>query len=278
MLIGMDLVDEPIDQLGLVISEYLGDLLARKVYSHNTLRLYKRDLVDFDSFCKEEYPNIDIRELAEKHLNKFRTWLKNKGGSTAAINRKFTALHGLWIWLRETKQVERDPFTQIVRESQFRNEKASYLSQEEITKLLDCPDLDLRTKLILELMYATGIRIGELSQLTLTDIDIENQLLTIPRKARKKERVIPFNKLVQGYLNEYIEENELEADHKLLFTRKGYSMSEREIFRLIREAAKKAGISKKVSPSIIRNSFIYHLKENGAHDVFIRDLAGQKSF
>lgn len=261
-----------------IIVEYINYLETEADYSFNSLRLYKRDLLDFDTFVKAKYPNLEVQNLNKEILKEFKAWVLDQGKSTASINRKLTALHGMWIWLRDQNEVEGDPFTQIIRESQYRNSKAKTLSIEEMNTLLDHRDHDLRTKMVLELMYCTGIRIGELAKLTITDLDLENQLLTIPRKGRVKERVIPFNALCKSYLEEFIEGEGLEENDKLLLTREETPLSEREIFRIIRDAAKEVGLEEKVSPSIIRNSFIHHLKENGAHEVLIRDLTGQKSY
>lgn len=266
-----------------IIGEYLNYLEIDRGLSFNSLRLYKRDLLDFDTFVQNEIVKqnnisiFDIKKLEPRHLEKFCDWIREQGKTTATVNRKLTAVHGLWQWLREQGEVERDPFTQIIRLGQHRNKEPKYLSLEEVNQLLDFHEHDLRTKIVLELIYATGIRIGELTQLTIADIDLENQLITIPRYSRFKERVIPFNRLVKEYMLEYIEEHKLETNEKLLFTLQREKLSEREVFRIIRDAAKAAGLEKKVSSSILRNSFLQHMKENGAHDIFLRDLTGQKN-
>lgn len=259
------------------IAEYIDYLETSKSLSYNSLRLYKRDLLDFDAFWSQSYSEIDFKDLDGTHLDKFRIWVLAQSKTTATVNRKLTAIRGLWNWLRDKGEVERDPFSQIVRASQFRNKDTKALSKEQMNQLLDYPEHDLRTKMVLELMYATGTRIGELTQLTITDIDLDNQLLTIPRHGRVKERVVPFNALTKEYLVEYIEENGLSENNRLLFSKVGETLSEREVFRLVIEAAEKAGIEESVSPSVIRNSFIKHMLDNGAHEILLRDLTGQKA-
>lgn len=260
------------------IREYLNYLEINKIFSFNTIRLYRRDLLDFEKFCLDKYgTSFDITNLSEEVLNKFSTNIIEAGKSVATVNRKLTAVHGLWNWLRGNGLVSRDPFTQIQRESQYRNKEISYLSEEQIVMLLDCEEHDLKTKMVLELIYATGIRVGELTQLTIEDIDLENQIITIPRSSRSKERAIPFNQLLKQFLDRHIQTNKLERESKLLLNRRGQAVSEREVFRIIREAAKNAGIKSRVSPSILRNSFIKHMKDNGAHDTLLRDITGQKN-
>lgn len=260
------------------IREYIDYLEIDKILSFNSLRLYKRDLLDFESFTLSTYSNnFDITKLNEEILNKFSKTIMSSGKTIATVNRKLTAIHGLWNWLREKGLVTRDPFTQIQRESQYRNKTISFLSEEQIVLLLDCEEHDLKTKMILELIYATGIRVGELTQLTVTDIDLENQIIIIPRSSRSKERTIPFNQLLAQFITKHIQINKLAQESKLLLNRRGEAVSEREVFRLIREAAKKSGIKTRVSPSIIRNSFIKHMKENGAHDTLLKDITGQKN-
>lgn len=260
------------------IREYIDHLEINKILSFNSLRLYKRDLLDFETYCIDHCPsNFDITNLNEEILNKFSSKIISSGRAVATVNRKLTAIHGLWNWLREKGLVARDPFTQIQRESQFRNKTTTYLSEEQIVMLLDCDEHDLKTKMILELIYATGIRVGELTQLTIEDIDLENQIITIPRSTRSKERTIPFNQLLAQFIAKHIQVNQLAPESKLLLNRRGEAVSEREVFRIIREAAKRAGIKTRVSPSILRNSFIKHMKDNGAHDTLLRDITGQKS-
>lgn len=260
-----------------LIAEYVNYLEIERTLSFNSLRLYKGDLMDFEKFAIANYGvHFDLTKLSSEFLNKFIKSIEAQGRSTATVNRKLTAVHGFWTWMRDLGWVSRDPFTQIQRDSQFRNKVPRSLSEDEIVMLLDCPEHDLKTRMVLELIYATGIRVGEITKLTVTDIDIESQLITIPRSVKFKERVIPFNQLLASYIKEHIHENQLPVESKLLLNKFREPVSEREVFRIIREAALKAGINKRVSPSILRNSFLKHMKENGAHDTLLRDITGQK--
>lgn len=260
------------------IAEYLDHLEFGKILSFNSLRLYRRDLLDFEAFCiYHAGEGFDLKKLDAELLNKFAKQIEDQGRSVATVNRKLTAIHGFWIWMRDKGLVSRDPFTQINRSAQFRNKVPAVLSEDEIILLLDFPEHDLKTKMLLELIYATGIRVGELTKLTITDIDLDSQLITIARSGRFKERVIPFNQLLAEYIAHHIKTEELKAESKLLLNRNGDPVSEREVFRLIREAAQAAGLKKRISPSILRNSFLKHMKENGAHETLLRDITGQKS-
>jgi len=260
-----------------LIADYINHLEINQVLSFNSLRLYKRDLLDFEKFCLENVgKNYDVKNLSPEVLNRFSSFILKQGKSIATVNRKLTAIHGFWNWMREQNLVSKDPFTQIQRESQFRNKSLNFLSEEEIVELIDFPEHDLKTKIILELIYATGIRVGELTKLTISDIDLNNQMITIAKSARFKERVIPFNELLADYISAHIKEHNLKPKDKLVQNRNAQGASEREIFRLIRQSAKKAGIDKQVTPSILRNSFLKHLKSNGAHETLLKDLTGQK--
>lgn len=260
-----------------LIAEYIGELESKQALSFNSLRLYKRDLLDFENFCIANYSlAFDLVKLDAQILNKFAENIEKQGRSAATVNRKLTAIRGFWVWMRDKGLVSRDPFTQINRDPQFRNKIPRSLTEDEIVMLLDFPEHDLKTKMVLELIYATGIRVGEITKLTIVDIDLENQLITIPRSSRFKERVIPFNQLLAAYIAEHIIQASLKPESKLLLNRLAEPVSEREIFRIIRDAAKAAGINKKISPSILRNSFLKHMKENGAHDTLLRDITGQK--
>lgn len=259
-----------------LILQYIEYLEQAKLYSFNSFRLYRSDLLNFESFCINKFPNFKIQDLNENILNAYSDNIRQQGRSSATVNRKLTAIHGLWNWLRDQKLVTRDPFTQIHRTPQHRNERFNYLSEDEIVILLDYEKHEPKTKIILELIYATGIRVFELTKLTVSDIDLNNQLITISHSARFKERVIPFNATLSELLKSYIETNDLKPESKLLFNKFNKAISEREIYRTIKEAAIKSGLTKKISPSILRNSFIRHLKNNGAHDTLLKDLTGQK--
>ncbi len=265
-----------------IIAEYLNYLENEQLLSFNSLRLYKRDLLDFEAFVSKEIrvDDYNICNLDPKTLELFKQWIEKQGKSIASINRKLTALHGLWTWLRNASRVKGDPFTQVEREAQYRNKTFVFLTEEEMQELLDCGEHSLRSKIILELIYATGIRVGELLSLTLEDVDLDNQLISIPHSAKYKSRVVPFNKLLKEYLLTYIHEHNLKLGHKLFFTNSkasGEEVSAREIFRLVKQAGIKAGLERKISPSIIRNSFIQHMKDRGAFKALLRDLTGQKT-
>jgi integrase/recombinase XerD len=264
-----------------LIVEYINSLEINKALSFNTLRLYRRDLLDFDKFLEEKFYSsgnaFQIADLSPKIIEKYIKWLETRSNSTAGVNRKLTALHGFWLWLEEGSLVSRDPFTQITRASQFRNTEQNYLKPEEVERLLN-PELhDLKTCIMLELIYGTGIRVSELVSLTLADIDLDAQLVSIPGSSRFRERVVPFNALLKEYLMKHIEKEDLKTNQSLFRNRFGEKISEREVFRRVREAKKKAGINSKVNPSVIRNSFLKHLKERGAYKRFLQDITGQKN-
>ncbi len=257
-----------------VVYEFIEYLENSTNLSFNTLRLYKRDLLDFTNFIKStEDESFHIKSLSPRHLEAFANFIKNKGASTAAVNRKLTALHKMWIWLKETLLLNKDPFTQIVRDPQFRNKKATILSEHEVDLLLKREDnYDLTTELILELIYSCGLRVKELLGLTLEDISITEELIFINKDISAKSRIIPMIDSVKNLISEYIQTNNLKASQRL------FQISAREVYRVIQAKALAVGIDKKISASVLRNSFIKHMKARGAHQIFLQDIMGQKNF
>ncbi|NQY79699.1 MAG: tyrosine-type recombinase/integrase [Candidatus Caenarcaniphilales bacterium] len=238
----------------------------------NTLRLYKRDLLDFELFIKKKHGELfDVTSLSKDDLEDFSTHISNQGSSTATVNRKLTALRKFWNWLKENGKVEKDPFSQIFRESQYRNKSFECLSEEEINLLLDCENLELRTKLILELLYSCCLRVNELLGLTVEDISLNEKIITVVNTRNKKIRLVPITDLLFSLLEAYLEEVELNSVDKL------FNISAREVYRIVSKAAQELGINKKITASTLRNSFIKHMKERGAHKVFIQDITGQKN-
>jgi site-specific recombinase XerD len=270
-----------------VVVEFLDYLENFSGLSYNTLRLYKRDLIDFSNFVRANLgEDFKIIDLNASNLECFSNEIKKTGASTAAVNRKLTAVHKMWNWLKENSVVSRDPFTQIVRETQYRNKKAEILSEEEVDLLLskvrndagenaeieDCEQSDLRTDLILELLYSCGLRVNELLVLTVEDISLTEEIIFINRSSASKARLVPMIDSVKLLLEKYISDNNLKSVDRL------FNISAREIYRTIQAKAEAARIEKKISASILRNSFIKHMKARGAHRVFLQDIMGQKNF
>ena len=270
-----------------VVVEFLDYLENFSGLSYNTLRLYKRDLIDFSNFVRANLgEGFKIIDLNASNLECFSNEIKKTGASTAAVNRKLTAVHKMWNWLKENSLVSRDPFTQIVRDTQYRNKKAEILSEEEVDLLLskvknegdenaeieDCEQSDLRTDLILELLYSCGLRVNELLALTIEDISFTEEIIFINRSSASKSRLVPMIDSVKLLLEKYISDNNLKSVDRL------FNISAREVYRTIQAKAEAAGIEKKISASILRNSFIKHMKTRGAHRVFLQDIMGQKNF
>jgi site-specific recombinase XerD len=270
-----------------VVVEFLDYLENFSGLSYNTLRLYKRDLIDFSNFVRANLgEDFKIIDLNADNLEYFSQEIRKSGASTAAVNRKLTAVHKMWNWLKENSVVSRDPFTQIVRETQYRNKKAEILSEEEVDLLLsrvrndagenaeieDCEQSDLRTDLILELLYSCGLRVNELLVLTVEDISLTEEIIFINRSSASKARLVPMIDSVKLLLEKYIHDNNLKSVDRL------FNISAREVYRTIQAKAEAAGIEKKISASILRNSFIKHMKARGAHRVFLQDIMGQKNF
>ncbi|MFZ4084773.1 MAG: tyrosine-type recombinase/integrase [Vampirovibrionia bacterium] len=271
-----------------VVVEFLDYLENFSGLSYNTLRLYKRDLIDFSNFVRANLgEDFKIIDLNADNLEYFSQEIRKSGASTAAVNRKLTAVHKMWNWLKENSLVSRDPFTQIVRDTQYRNKKAEILSEEEVDLLLskvkneagenaeieDCEQShDGRTALLLELLYSCGLRVNELLALTIEDISFTEEIIFINRSSASKSRLVPMIDSVKLLLEKYISDNNLKSVDRL------FNISAREVYRTIQAKAEAAGIEKKISASILRNSFIKHMKTRGAHQVFLQDIMGQKNF
>lgn len=271
-----------------VVVEFLDYLENFSGLSYNTLRLYKRDLIDFSNFVRANLgEDFKIIDLNADNLEYFSQEIRKSGASTAAVNRKLTAVHKMWNWLKENSLVSRDPFTQIVRDTQYRNKKAEILSEEEVDLLLskvkneagenaeieDCEQSpEGRTALVLELLYSCGLRVNELLALTIEDISFMEEIIFINRSSASKSRLVPMIDSVKLLLEKYISDNNLKSVDRL------FNISAREVYRTIQAKAEAAGIEKKISASILRNSFIKHMKTRGAHQVFLQDIMGQKNF
>jgi integrase/recombinase XerD len=168
-----------------------------------------------------------------------------------------------------------------IKQPKIEKKLPSYLTVSEIDKLLDIPlnnAYDYRNKAMLELLYATGIRISELINLRISDIDFDNDFIRIVGKGNK-ERIVPFNDISKDYLLKYIEDYRKvllkKKDSEYLFINNlSRQISRQGFFKILKEICSKQGINKNVSPHILRHSFATHLLNNGADLRIIQELLG----
>ncbi|WP_372793316.1 tyrosine-type recombinase/integrase [Lutibacter sp.] len=264
------------------IHSFLNYLALEKKYSKHTTTAYLNDLNAFQTFCNKEYDNQCIVEVNYAQIRNWIVSLVEAGISNRSINRKVSSLKSFYKFLQKTKEIESNPLNKhkvlkVAKQVQLP------FSEKEIINALNLLDEEvnfesIRNKLIVELLYSTGMRRSELINIKIIDLDFANEIVKVLGK-RNKERYIPLLKSVQKTLINYIEvRNEISTNLSYLFiTKKGKIMYDTLVYRVINIYFSKVSTKVKKSPHIIRHSFATHLLNEGADLNSVKELLGHSS-
>lgn len=257
------------------VLQYLDYLEYERKLSSNTLKSYKNDLKNFDSYFKGR-----LLELTYDDLVKYIASLQDKDSRT--VSHYITVIHSFYDFLLEEEQIKENPCENIVS-PKIPKKLPTYLTEDEVDRLLDVQlftPYDYRNKAMLELLYATGLRITELCNLKLTDLDVHNCFVRVFGKG-KKERIVPITDLALKYLILYVTEYrnvilKNKVSDYLFISNSLANISRQGFFKIIKKECKRAGITKNVSPHVLRHSFATHLLKHGADLRIIQELLGHE--
>lgn len=265
-----------------MIDSFLEYLLLEKKYSKHTITAYKNDLISFRDFFVTTY-NEETIETA--HYAEIRTWivsLVNQKISNRSINRKVTSLRTFFKFLQKTKQIEINP---LLKHKSLKVAKKVQVpfSLEEINAVLnsfeDSKDfIPLRNRLMIELLYGTGIRRTELIHLKESSIQFSEKTIKVVGK-RNKERIIPLLPSICKILQTYIavKRNRYPNTNDLFLTEKGNKIYETLVYRIVNNYFRGVSSKLKKSPHILRHSFATHLLNEGADLNSVKELLGHAS-
>ncbi len=253
------------------VHKFLDYLKYEKGFSDYTIKSYETDLREFYDFALED--KIDI-ELVRKYLRKL---YENKY-SSRSISRKVSSLKSYFKYL-ESEGIIKDNFMRLISNPKIEKTLPNYLNYEDLEKLLAFPDRSnkygLRDALILEMLYSSGVRVSELANMKLNDIDFKERKILILGKGNK-ERYVYYGSKCAELLDKY-----LKLDHRdspyLLIGKRSDRLNEREIRSIVTDTAKKAGIEVHVSPHTLRHTYATHMLNDGADLKSVGDLLGHES-
>ena len=263
-------------ELNVLVEEFLRYLLIDKGYSNNTIESYKRDLIKFLEYNKKNnLDNINSDDLKEYIKNLSKDKLNEK-----SISRNISCLKSFYKFLVIENIIESNPAESLFI-PKIKKSLPNILSEEEIINLLDINLTDnysFRNKAMLELMYSTGIRVSELINLKLSDIDFTNDIVRTFGKG-SKERIVPIGEYASEslkiYINNYRNNMLKKYNNEYLFLNNhGNQMTRQGCFKIIKNIAKEKGINKDLSPHTLRHSFASHLLKYGADLRTIQELLG----
>lgn len=257
------------------ITKYIDYLKYERKLSDNTLKSYLNDLKDYDNYFKG-----NIKDVSYNDIQKYISTIQDKTSRT--INHYITVINSFYTFLVGDGIITENPCTNI-KSPKLEKKLPVFLTEEEVDKLLDInlnTPYDYRNKAMLELLYATGLRITELCNLKITDVDINNALVRVFGKG-KKERIIPVSDYALSHLEKYYKNyrNDILQDKisdYLFISNTKTKISRQGFFKIIKKECKRVGIEKNVSPHVLRHSFATHLLKHGADLRVIQELLGHE--
>lgn len=266
-----------------LVRNFLLYLSGIKNYSVNTLNAYASDLADFLSFTGEKGIAPDEVNLAVIH--NYLSYLKQRGYSAFSIARKLSSLKNFLLFLNEVKGYKID-YLDLLEGPKLPKRLPKVLTLDEIEQLLKAPDishpLGFRDRTMLEVLYATGLRVSELVGLTLENLNLSLGLVRVWGKG-EKERLVPIGEVALRFVERYIIEIRplfvtRKSEKYLFLNRRGRPMTRQRFWQIIKEYALKAGLPpEKISPHVIRHSFATHLLEGGADLRALQMMLGHAS-
>ena len=263
------------------IEDFKKYLLIDKKYSNQTIESYENDLEKYASYLKEN--GFDLDSMKRKEIMDYIAYLKQNKLSNNSINHNISVLKSFYKFLVIDEYFVTDP-TMYLESPKLRKALPQVLTYEEVQKLLDVDLIDhysYRNKAMLELMYATGLRVSELVNLKVNDIDLEMDLVRTMGKG-SKERIIPLGEYAAIYVKEYLYHHRNALLKKqntdyLFLNNRGTRYSRQSFYKLVKELAIKKGIQTEFSPHTLRHSFATHLLDRGADIVSIKEMLGHSS-
>ena len=275
-------MDQDKDEILTVINPYLEHLKYEKKYSDYTILSYKEDLIEYFQFITKE--GLKYNNIKYSDIRFYLMYLKeDKKDNNSSIDRKLSTLRGYYKYLANEKIVDTNPF-KLVSGPKKEKKLPRFFEYSELEELFNVPDLRKKTgqrdRLILELLYATGVRVGELVNIKVSDIDDGEQVIKILGKGNK-ERYVRYGDYASKYLKLYLGDGYILLNRTnspyLFINDRGGVLTERGVRYILDKLIEKTSIDKKISPHMIRHSFATHLLNNGCSLLTVQKLLGHES-
>lgn len=264
------------------IHNYLDYLKYQKNYSDYTIDNYCRDILEFLDYLDREV--LDYKSVVYSDLRFFLMYLKDeKKDKNSSIDRKLSSLRGFYQYLANEGIVSNNVFS-LLNGPKKEKKLPRYFEYNELESLFEACDLSnalgQRDRLILEMLYATGVRVGELVSIKVSDINFSSRTILILGKGNK-ERIVPYGDYCEEILKLYLKDGYLSLNNQnspyLFLNARGGRLTERGVRYLLEEIIKKTSVQKNISPHMIRHSFATHLLNQGCDLMTVQKLLGHES-
>jgi len=264
-----------------LIKQFLDYLAVERGLAENTLASYGRDLGKFAQFLNSRGKQ-DLLKVSKKDISEYLFFLKDSRLSSNSIARNLVAIKVFYRFLL-TERIAEEDIAGIFESPKIWRALPDVLSSEEVARIIENPRArepgGLRDRAVMELMYATGMRVSEVSDLVLEGLNLEVGFVKCKGKGGK-ERIVPLGRKAKEAVSKYIEKSRKKASKKaaqdkhLFVSRLGKKLSRQSLWKLIKKYTRRAGIKKKITPHTLRHSFATHLLEKGADLRSVQEMLG----
>lgn len=264
------------------IELFIQHLKNEKRYPETTIVSYKKDLEIYQEFIASN--KINYMFITKDEIREYLKYLDKKNKAKSTISRNLSTLRTFYSFLVINNKTRSNPY-KTIKNPKKEKKLPNFLQYDELQKLLDSIDLETplgkRNRLIIELLYATGLRVSELTNLKIQDIDFKNKEIKILGKG-SKERIVFFGEYAQKYLNIYINEvrNELlknKTSEFLLINNSGTQLTSRGVECIINKIVNDISLKHNISPHALRHTFATDMLNNGADLKSVQELLGHSS-
>ena len=257
------------------LKEFINYIQSEKRYSDYTITSYKVDLNQFFNYLIEEYKIDTPKNVTFKIVRNWISYLLESGLKPRSVNRKISSLKSYFKFLVNSNYSDSNPTLKIISPKTSKRLPV-FIEKEKINSLLDAKFFDdnfigYRDKLIIELFYFTGIRLSELLNISIKDVDFNNSQIKVLGK-RNKERLIPLTYTLISELKKFINNNNLNS--YLFVDENNKKLYSKKVYRIVNKYISKVSSLKKKSPHILRHSFATHMLNNGADINAIKEILG----
>lgn len=261
--------------------EFQEYLIVERNLSQNSLIAYTQDLKKFFKYTKEK--ELNILDLTTEDLTKFLKDDSLKNISTRSLVRLIASLRQFYHFLLIKNYIKKNPAEKI-EPPKIEKQLPDYLTLEEIQNFFNSFDMnnifELRNRCIFEIMYVSGLRISEVCNLKLEDIDFQEMEIKVTGKG-KKQRIVPFGEktfdILQQYIKQsrpFISKHKVKFNHYLFISKKGGKLDRKSVWKFLQKYAQRAGIIRQISPHTFRHSFATHMIQNKADIRIVQELLG----
>lgn len=269
-----------------ILKGFKAYLQLERSLSENSVDAYLRDMAKLEQYCELQGVLVQPEKLTQQQLEQFLIYVSEYGLSARTQARILSGLKAFYKYLSIEDVIEDNP-TELLEAPKIGRKLPDVLSVEEINKLINAIDLSKaegeRNKAILETMYSCGLRVSELVNLKLSNLNFNEGFIHVVGKG-SKERIVPIGSIAIKHINIYIksvrnhQQNIKKGNEDVVFlNRRGAKLTRVMIFTIIKQLCEKSGISKTISPHTLRHSFATHLVEGGADLRAIQEMLGHES-